>query len=159
MDVPVLPVAAWATHLRVGTAHGWREVVAIVFGAIYDFFLLLLTVLLISIPTALFQPAYQCYTARAKVGELILGASPYRMGINERFAIQKTLQGIGNGLKVEKKGKIKGGFITSDGDIVLVSDDPLAVVLIRPTPSKGELEWTCLGYPSQSMPGSCRQSN
>lgn len=67
-------VALWGAHLRAGPFQSWRTAVAVAAGSIYGLALLLLTVVVVGIPIAVFQPEYQCYTPRAKVSEIILAA-------------------------------------------------------------------------------------
>jgi hypothetical protein len=114
-------------------------------------------VLLLALPFMLLQPTYQCYTERAKVTEMILMASPYRNTIAERATQQQSVAAVGQGLSVEPTGRVQGGAISSNGIITLFSEEPIALVVLRPYFENSELKWACEGFPLRAMPAQCRK--
>ncbi|WP_462386505.1 pilin [Acidovorax sp. Q11] len=116
-----------------------------------------LCVSLLALPFTLFQPTYQCYTERAKVAEMMVVASPYRDAITERATQRKSLSGVGEGLRVEPTGRVHGGAISTNGVITLFSNEPRALVVLRPYFENSEVKWACEGFPLKAMTASCRQ--
>ncbi len=116
-----------------------------------------LCVSLLALPFTLFQPTYQCYTERAKVAEMLILASPYRDAITERATQRRSLSGVGDGLRVEPTGRVRGGGISVNGVITLFSDEPRALVVLRPYFENSELKWACEGFPLKAMTATCRQ--
>lgn len=148
-------IAFWASSLRVPELVGWRKVVFTTLGAAYDLLLVTLIFVFIAVPLAAVFGVYDCYGPRAKVSELVLGASLHRVEINERYASQKTLRDIGKGIDFPAQGRVITGFITADGVIVAVGADPVAVVMLTPTATGTELTWKCMVVPENIAPKSC----
>src|SRR5262245_36370683 len=73
---------------------------------------LMIVVAIIGILAAVALPAYQDYTVRAKVSELILAASMYKTTVAERAAADASLAQSGVGQTVAVSGKISGGQVT-----------------------------------------------
>jgi len=65
---------------------------------------LMIVVAIIGILAAIALPAYQDYTIRAKVSELILAASPFQATITESAHSYQTLTSSGVGLTVSISG-------------------------------------------------------
>ena len=59
---------------------------------------LMIVVAIIGILAAVALPAYQDYTVRAKVSELMLNASGFRTGITEKAQVDGTLTSAGSTL-------------------------------------------------------------
>ena len=115
-----------------------------------------------AVAASAFVPAYQCYTDRSRVSEMFRLLSSQREAITERIQTSKTLANSGAGLSIKKQGRIVGGVVTESGTMIAISQDPPAVVMLSPefikpesATGKGEVKWTCLGYPEKSMPMSC----
>jgi type IV pilus assembly protein PilA len=126
---------------------------------------LMIVVAIIGILAAVALPAYQDYTIRAKVSELILQASSFRTSISEKAQTDTTLASAGSGLTVNIAGKITGGSVTNTGTVTLygstASTSVGAAVTLTMTPSINTsagsvLTWTCAGTPSKYFPASCR---
>jgi len=150
-------ITFWANHVRSDPTTGLRSVGRIIGFAIYDLISLAGLVFVLAIPLAIVIPHYDCYTPRAKVSEVILAASPIRNEINERFTHNRTLRDVGVGLQVTPSKRVAGGFVTTDGIIVLMSEDPPAVVVIQPQSVEGQITWKCRGSPLKIMPTLCRE--
>ena len=126
---------------------------------------LMIVVAIIGILAAVALPAYQDYTVRAKVSELMLAASGFRTGIAEKFQTDPSNTGTpGIGLTVSVVGKISGGSVTDGGTITIfgstasTSTGQAVTVTMTPTYSTatGTITWACVGSPSKYMPGTCR---
>jgi len=146
--------AFWAAVYATAAAYqGWRRWMKVGASVVFD----VLCVALLALPFTLFQPTYQCYTERAKVAEMLVVASPYRTAITERAIQRQSLSGVGEGLKIEPMGRVHGGAISANGVITLFSDEPRALVVLRPHFENSELKWACEGFPLKAMTVSCRQ--
>jgi type IV pilus assembly protein PilA len=125
---------------------------------------LMIVVAIISILAAMAFPAYQDYTIRAKVSELILAASGYRTLISEKYETDPGgSASMGVGLTITVVGKISGGSVTDTGTITVTgstaSTSTGAGVTITMTPQTqtgGALTWLCGGTPSKYLPATCR---
>ncbi len=121
---------------------------------------LMIVVAIIGILAAVALPAYQDYTIRAKVSELMLAASGFRTSITEKAQVDATLGSAGSGLTVTTVGKIASGTISATGTIAIsgttASTGADVTVTMTPTLAGGTLTWTCVGTPSKYFPASCR---
>ncbi|MDB5814910.1 MAG: pilA [Rhodocyclales bacterium] len=128
---------------------------------------LMIVVAIIGILAAIALPAYQDYTVRAKVSELMLSASSARTCITEAY------QGVG-GANVPTTvgadcvpaivGKVSGsttstvGLVTVTGSTATTSVGQAVTISLSPSvqSAAGTLTWTCTGTPSKYVPASCR---
>jgi type IV pilus assembly protein PilA len=123
---------------------------------------LMIVVAIIGILAAVALPAYQDYTIRAKVSELILAASGFRTAVTEKAQTDNTMANAGQGLSVTVVGKVTGGTVTQTGTIVIsgnaasTSVGTAVTVTLSPTFTQGTVTWTCTGAPIKYMPASCR---
>lgn len=107
-------------------------------------------------------PMYSCHTSdRVKVSIALSSISELRREIEHRASTAKTLKDAGLGLTLQKpEGKsLSNGFVLENGAIVLVLEDPPAAVLFTPEladANSGAVQWSCRGYPSKSVPATCR---
>jgi len=128
---------------------------------------LMIVVAIIGILAAVALPAYQDYTVRARVSELIIAGSGFKTSISE------AVQSVGTGqisdaspqivqLSVSAIGKVTGGSVNPLTGMITISGDSTtqnAVVILAPTlvaGSGGALTWSCTGSPARFMPASCR---
>ncbi|MCL4798423.1 MAG: pilin [Burkholderiales bacterium] len=125
---------------------------------------LMIVVAIIGILAAIALPAYQDYTIRSKVSELILAASAARTAITEKYQADQDSANMGSGTSIVAFGKILGATVANTGVVTITgSSAPTSVgtavtVVLTPTvnTSAGTLTWSCTGTPSRYMPGSCR---
>ena len=126
---------------------------------------LMIVVAIIGILAAVALPAYQDYTVRAKVSELILAASGARTGISEKFQTDpNTPASMGVGITIPVVGKIATADVADNGVIVVTgntastSTGQAVSITMTPTPntSTGTLTWSCSGTPAKYMPATCR---
>src|SRR5687768_14939433 len=109
---------------------------------------LMIVVAIIGILAAVALPAYQDYTIRAKVSELILQASGYKTTIAEKAQTDASLAAAGTGLTVCISGKVTGGSVTNTGTINIqgtqatVGTD-VSVTLSPTIQTDGKLTWAC----------------
>src|SRR5580765_1926126 len=80
---------------------------------------LMIVVAIIGILAAVALPAYQDYTIRARVSELVLAASGFKTTIAEKANNDGTLASSGVGLTVAVGGKISGGSVTDSGLVTI----------------------------------------
>lgn len=125
---------------------------------------LMIVVAIIGILAAIALPAYQDYTIRARVSEMILGASSARTSVTE------SAQGV-NGITsccaalasaIAVAGKISAGTVGTDGTIHIDGSTALigTAVSLNLVPSWNSVGntviWSCAGTPTRFMPSSCR---
>ena len=123
---------------------------------------LMIVVAIIGILAAVALPAYQDYTKRAKVSEIVLAAS------SARTCVSEIVQSSGNtstNLNTCASGFTKTKYATgmsvggSDGIIVVRGSVDGTAVTIQLEPSivnSNIKSWKCTGSPGNLMPGSCR---
>jgi type IV pilus assembly protein PilA len=126
---------------------------------------LMIVVAIIGILAAVALPAYQDYTIRAKVSELILAASSARTAIAEKLQSDPSAtSSMGVGVTINVVGKIAGATVSDVGIITVTgsntSSSTGAAVTITVTPSAntdtGTITWSCAGTPARYMPATCR---
>src|SRR4026207_2471049 len=86
---------------------------------------LMIVVAIIGILAAVALPAYQDYTIRAKVSELVLAASGPKTAIAEKAQADTALAASGVALPIPAVGKITGGSVT-DAGVITVSGNGAA---------------------------------
>ena len=126
---------------------------------------LMIVVAIIGILAAVALPAYQDYTKRARVSEVVLAASGMRTCITEivqsagasnldscaaSFASTKMVDSLTVGATT--------GVVTVTGNSTNIGE--AVTVTLTPelsgSPANGVTKWTCTGTPTKLMPGSCR---
>lgn len=125
---------------------------------------LMLVVAIIAILAMLAIPAYDDFSVRTKVSELLLEAGKFRSVIAEKSAQDGgTLASAGVGLTVVPGGKISGGSITDDGIITIAGDATtlgvaVAVTLTPTIQPDGKIIWTCSTAAAtyKFVPADCR---
>jgi len=80
---------------------------------------LMIVVAIIGILAAVALPAYQDYTVRAKVSELMLAASSARTGIQEKFQSDNNTASMGTGIVVNVVGKVASATVANTGSITV----------------------------------------
>ena len=128
---------------------------------------LMIVVAIIGILAAIALPAYQDYTIRARVSELILAASAFRTAVTEKYQADQNNASAGVGLTVTATGKIQqtGSSVSAVGVIVITGTKTTdaqtnigtAVTLtLTPSFNTQTAVWSCVGAPQRYMPASCR---
>jgi type IV pilus assembly protein PilA len=121
-------------------------------------------VAIIGILAAVALPAYQDYTIRAKVSELVLAASNQRTSVTEKAQTDNGLASAGVGLTITTYGKVTGGSVTDGGVISLFGDGTgtsvgtVVTIILTPVwnPTANTVTWSCTGTPAKFMPSTCR---
>ena len=125
---------------------------------------LMIVVAIIGILAAVALPAYQDYTAKAKMSEIILAASGARTCVSEINQGAKDLStadftSCSNTLATQYVSKVDvdaKGVIVATGSI----NSTAATVTLTPTPADAKTgpitAWTCTGSVAKWMPGSCK---
>jgi type IV pilus assembly protein PilA len=128
---------------------------------------LMIVVAIIGILAAVALPAYQDYTIRAKVSELVLAASGHKTTVAEKAQNDGTLQSSGIGVTIEATGKVTGGSVATTGTIKVAGGattvgTTVTIVLAPSLATDGKVLWTCF-YGSASnpkfVPAECRGSS
>ena len=129
----------------------------------FTFIELMIVVAIIGILAAVALPAYQDYTVRAKVTELLLSANSARTSVTEAAQNLNTLMSAGVGLTIVAVGKISAALVDVSGTIGISGTDTLMgtsgiTVTLAPTwQSAGNtVTWTCDVLPTKYGPSSCR---
>jgi len=127
---------------------------------------LMIVVAIIGILAAVALPAYQDYTVRAKVSELILAASSARTAISEKFQTDPSNSAaMGVGVTINVAGKVSAALVDTAGTIVVNGSTAststgqavtLTVIATNVNTSNGTLSWSCIGTPGKYMPATCR---
>ena len=127
---------------------------------------LMIVVAIIGILAAVALPAYQDYTVRAKVSELVLAASSARTAITEKYQNDPSnTAAMGTGVTINIQGKLAGATVQNDGTVAVYGDatststGQAVTVTVSPTSittSTGSLAWSCIGTPTRYMPATCR---
>jgi type IV pilus assembly protein PilA len=143
---------------------------------------LMIVVAIIGILAAVALPAYQDYTIRAKVSEVILALSACRTSITEVYQSSTSSPGINNwGCEGGALSKYVGGIVTDDNGVVtatvtnvgsavpvgaLVTIAPMATSTVLATApgnmGAGLYGWRCgatadgTSLSAKYLPGSCR---
>jgi len=126
---------------------------------------LMIVVAIIGILAAVALPAYQDYTIRAKVSELVINASGFKTTISEKAATDATLGSSGLGLTVTAGGRVSGGSVTTAGVIAIIGSaatvGTVVSVVLTPTLGGGRISWACSTGSGNSIqwkyvPAECR---
>jgi len=121
---------------------------------------LMIVVAIIGILAAVALPAYQDYTVRARVSELILAASSAKTGLSEGMQTTGSWsQTWMSSITISSTGLIASATISTAGQVIVSGTAPTSSSIVTLTPNTttdNKLIWTCTGAPSKYMPASCR---
>ena len=124
---------------------------------------LMIVVAIIGLLAAVALPAYQDYTIRAKVSELILGASSARTAVTEAAQNLNTLTNAGTGITIQSAGKIGQATVTVDGVVSLSGNSAMVgtsgiTVTLAPSwnSTANTVLWSCDVAPTKYGPSTCR---
>jgi len=108
---------------------------------------LMIVVAIIGILAAIALPAYNDYTIRARVSELVLAATGAKAAVSDAAFNDNTLGNAGAGLTIVTAGKVMGGSITSTGTITIIGSSTsvgtAVSVILSPSIGSGKLLWRC----------------
>ena len=128
---------------------------------------LMIVVAIIGILAAVALPAYQDYTIRAKVSELVLAASGHKVSVAEKAQNDATLGSSGIGLTITASGKVTSGSVANTGTIKVAGSavtigTPVTIVLAPSMAADGKVLWACMygaGTSPKYVPAECRQTS
>jgi type IV pilus assembly protein PilA len=110
---------------------------------------LMIVVAIIGILAAVALPAYQDYTIRSRVSELMLQASAFKTSVSEKVFSDGTLANAGVGLTVMTSGKVSGGSVSAGGTITIMgantstSVGTAVTIILSPVITGGKVIWSC----------------
>jgi type IV pilus assembly protein PilA len=108
---------------------------------------LMIVVAIIGILAAVALPAYQDYTIRARVSELVVEATSFKTRVSEKAYTDGTLSSAGVGLTISVTGKIAGGSITDAGVIQVLASaatvGTTVTITLTPAIVSGRINWSC----------------
>ena len=123
---------------------------------------LMIVVAIIGILAAVALPAYQDYTVRARVSELILGGSGARSAITEHCQNLNSCIGLNTAAIVIASTKyISAADVTATGVVIVTAKDAIGTtgavsVVLTPSWNGDTADWSCTGSPLRFMPATCR---
>ena len=108
---------------------------------------LMIVVAIIGILASVALTSYSQYTIRARVTELVLAGSAFKVTIGEKWQTDFTLASAGAGLTIATTGRISGGSVTTAG-VISISGNNTSVgtavtIVLTPVPTGERLSWTC----------------
>ena len=108
---------------------------------------LMIVVAIIGILAAVALPAYQDYTIRAKVSELVVQAGAHKTQVSEKAYSTSTLANSGVALTVAISGKVTGGSITDAGIVTVVGSATTVgtnvTIVLTPSIAGDRVIWSC----------------
>jgi type IV pilus assembly protein PilA len=124
---------------------------------------LMIVVAIVGILAAIALPAYQDYTVRARVAELMLVASGAKSAVSEKFA-SDGIASFGSGYSAiytfgSASANFSSGTVGDATGVITVTGTAKAggaILTLTPTTNGGALNWTCTGSPAKYMPASCK---
>jgi type IV pilus assembly protein PilA len=125
---------------------------------------LMIVVAIIGILAAVALPAYQDYTVRAKVSELILAVSAARTTVTEAAQNLNGLTSAGQGVSIGVGGKILTASVGMTGTIAVTGADANIMgtsgITVTLAPSwnstANTVIWSCDVVPTKYGPSTCR---
>lgn len=120
---------------------------------------LMIVVAIIGILAAVALPAYQDYTIRARVSEVILGGSSARTTVTEACQLAGTCANIAS-IAIAVTKFISSGAVGAGGTILMhatsITGTNNISMTLTPSWTGDTADWVCLGAPAKYMPASCR---
>jgi type IV pilus assembly protein PilA len=128
---------------------------------------LMIVVAIIGILAAVALPAYQDYTVRAKVSELVLAASGAKTTVAENAQANGTIASAGIGATIVSSGKVTSGQVEVDGTITVggttATVGTAITIVLAPTlnAADGKVTWSCRSGAAtmfKFVPSECRHT-
>lgn len=108
---------------------------------------LMIVVAIVGILASVALTSYAQYTIRARVSELVIAGSAFKITIAEKWQTDFTLASAGVGLSVTTTGRIAGGSVTDTGTIVITGTNAsvgtAVTIVLTPVPTGERLGWVC----------------
>ncbi len=122
---------------------------------------LMIVVAIIGILVSVALPAYQDYTVRAKVSEVILAAAAGKTAISEAAAVDGALPGSASVSLSAQSSKFVSGVAWDGTAITATAQGDSAItgstVTMTAAYSNGQVSWTCSGtIAAKYRPASCQ---
>ena len=121
---------------------------------------LMIVVAIIGILAAIALPAYQDYTIRARVSELLLAASGARTEVTEGCQLANECAGLPAGAALGTSRWIEDGTIAANGVVNVNAKDAIGTtnisVTLVPSWNGSTANWSCVTLPTKYSPSSCR---
>ncbi len=122
---------------------------------------LMIVVAIIGILASVALPAYQDYTVRAKVSEVILAAAAGKTAISEAAAVDGALPGSASVSLSAQSSKFVSGVAWDGTAITATAQGDSAItgstVTMTAAYSNGQVSWTCSGtIAAKYRPASCQ---
>lgn len=124
---------------------------------------LMIVVAIIGILAAVALPAFNTYTIRTKVSELLLVASSFRVGVSEKGVSDGTMASAGAGLTIVTGGRVSGGSVSNAGLITLLGSNTTVgtdvTIILTPSLIGRRIIWDCGSGTSATwkyVPAECR---
>jgi uncharacterized membrane protein YhaH (DUF805 family) len=126
-----------------------------------------LGVVFVGILAAVAIPAYQDYTYRAKISEVIMLGSPWRMAVTESYMethrLPSSVADLRNGAAPASQARYGSATLGAGGVVTLTLSPQMGVladrtIILRPDVAGGDVRWDCTGGSLQPRyrPASCR---
>jgi type IV pilus assembly protein PilA len=130
---------------------------------------LMIVVAIIGILAAVALPAYQDYTIRARVSELVLSASAARHTVTENIQNNPNTTDKGLGAQVPVSGRVTAASVDATTGVISVSGDSSAAsvgtavtITLTPNPTAdGKVTWLCKAGTTDMfkyVPAECRHA-
>lgn len=153
--VPI--IFAWSISIREGLEPKGFKNISLLFGkGLLSLIYALGLTILISLPFAIFMPAYQCYNDRAKNTEIIASVLAAKSEITNIIESSDNQPYDFSAISKFEHERIDYFQITKDGQILVHSTDPDFTIYLIPTIDNGQINWACKAFPVKKAPANCR---
>jgi type IV pilus assembly protein PilA len=121
---------------------------------------LMIVVAIIGILAAIALPAYQDYTVRSRVSELLLGASSARTTVTEGCQLTNACAGLAGVAVIASTKYIEAGSVEANGLVSVVAKAAIGTTaltaVLTPSWNGSTADWSCTVTPVKYAPSSCR---